>query len=61
MGTQWPLLLPSPNLTLDTHLARRADLPWEARRAQESRATRSSTFTLGAIVTLWRMQPASGP
>lgn len=61
MATQGCLWLPSPRLTLDTHLARRADLPWEARGARESRATRSSTLTLRSIVTLWRMQPASGP
>lgn len=53
--TFWPLLLSSPRTTLATYLARRADLPWEARRALGSRATRSSTLTLRTIVTLWRM------
>lgn len=60
VGAQWPLWLPSPRQTLNTHLARRADLPWEAWGARESRAARSSTVTLGAIVALWMIQPASG-
>ena len=61
VATSWPLLLPSAGTTPDTHLPRRADLPREARGALEPRATSSSTLTLGAVTTLWRMQPASGP
>lgn len=50
------LLIPHPTITLDTHLAGRTDLPWETRRTLESRIARSSTFTLGAIRALWRIQ-----
>lgn len=53
------LLIPSPTITLDTHLARRTDLPRETRKTLESRIPRSSTFTLGTIRTLWRIQLGS--
>lgn len=45
---------------MHTHLARRADLPQGARQALGSRATVSSTLTLGAVATLWRVQLVSG-
>lgn len=46
------LLIPSPRITLDTHLARGTNLPRETWRTLMPRITRSSTVTLGASRTL---------